>query len=65
MGTIFHGIFLSSSEFSYDIDEILDSKKIKQKQKDLKKAYDLELAQDNEDTEMLIELIKIRYHLWT
>lgn len=55
----------SFSEFSYDIDEILDSKKIKQKQKDLKKAYDLELDQENEDTEMLIELIKVRNHLWT
>lgn len=55
----------SFSEFSYDIDEILDSKKIKQKQKDLKKAYNLELDQENEDTEMLIELIKVRNHLWT
>lgn len=55
----------SPSEFSYDIDEILDSKKIKQKQNAIKKAYDLELAQENEDTEMLIELIKIRHHLWT
>lgn len=54
----------SSSEFSYDIDEILDSKKRKQKQKDLKKAYDLELYQDNEDTKMLIKLIKIRNNLW-
>lgn len=55
----------SCSEFSYDIDEILDGQKIKRKQRDIKKAYDLELAQDNEDTEMLIELIKIRNHLWT
>ena len=55
----------SSSVSSYDIDEILDNKQIKQKQKDLKKAYDLELAQDNEDTEMIIELIKVRNHLWT
>ena len=55
----------SSSVLSYDIDEIIDHKNIKQKQKQIKKAYDLELAQDNEDTEMLIELIKIRNHLWT
>lgn len=54
----------SSSQFSYDIDEILDSKKTKEKQKSIKKAYDLELAQDKEDTEMLIELIKIRGSLW-
>jgi hypothetical protein len=55
----------SSSSFSYDIDEILDGKKIKQKQKLAKKAYDLEAKYDNEDTEMLIELIKVRNHLWT
>jgi hypothetical protein len=55
----------SSSQFSYDIDDILDGKQIKQKQKDLKKAYDLELSQENEDTEMLVELIKVRNHLWT
>lgn len=55
----------ATSEFSYDIDEILDSKKIKQKQKDLKKAYNLELEQEDEDTRMLIQLIKIRNHLWT
>ena len=55
----------SCSEFSYDIEDILDSKLIKQKQKHLKKAYELELEQENEDTEMLIELIKVRHHLWT
>lgn len=55
----------SSSEFSYDIDEIIDHKNIKQKQKKIKKAYDLELEQEDEDTRMLIELIKIRNHLWT
>jgi hypothetical protein len=55
----------SSSEFSYDIGEILDGKKIKQKQKSYQKSYDLEEQYDNEDTEMLIELIKIRNHLWT
>ena len=55
----------SSSSFSYDIDEILDNKNIKQKQKSYKKAYDLQEKYDNEDTEMLIELIKIRNHLWT
>jgi len=55
----------SDNEFSYDINEILDHKKIKQKQKQIKKAHDLELAQENEDTKMLIELIKIRSHLWT
>lgn len=54
----------SSSEFSYDIDEILDNKQIKQKQKAYKKAYDVELDQENEDTKMLIELINIRHHLW-
>jgi len=53
----------SSSEFSYDIDEIIDHKNIKQKQ--IKKAYDLELDYDNEDTKMLIELIKVRCHLWS
>lgn len=52
----------SSSVFDYDIDEILDTKKIKQK--NLKKVYDLELAQENEDTKMLIDLIKVRNHLW-
>jgi hypothetical protein len=55
----------SFSQFSYDIDDILDGKQIKEKQKDLKKAYDLELSQENEDTEMLVELIKVRNHLWT
>jgi len=55
----------SSSEFSSHIDETIDHKNIKQKQKQIKKAYDLELAQDNEDTKMLIELIKVRNHLWT
>lgn len=55
----------SSSEFSYDIDEILDNKQIKQKQKIYQKAYDLELEQEDEDTRMLIELIKVRNHLWT
>jgi hypothetical protein len=55
----------SSSEFSYDIDEILDNKQIKQKQKVYKKSYELEQEHDDEDTKMLIELIKIRNHLWT
>lgn len=55
----------STREFAYDIDEILDGKKIKTKQRMLQKAYDLELKQDQEDTDMLIELIKIRHHLWT
>jgi hypothetical protein len=54
----------SSSKFSYDIDEILDGKKIKEKQKSYQKAYDLEEKYDNEDTKMLIELIKVRNHLW-
>jgi hypothetical protein len=30
-----------------------------------KELYDLEEKYDNEDTEMLIQLIKIRNHLWT
>ena len=55
----------SCSEFSYDIENILDNKQIKQKQKDLKRAYYLEKEYDDEDTRMLIELIKVRKHLWT
>lgn len=55
----------SSSGFSYDIEDLLDPKERKQKEKDLKKAYSIELSQQNEDTKMLIELIKIRKHLWT
>lgn len=48
-----------------DIDEILDNKKFKKKKQLYKKAYDLEKEYDDEDTKMLIELIKVRNHLWT
>lgn len=48
-----------------DIDGILDNKKFKKKQKLYELAYDLEKQYDDEDTEMLINLIKIRNHLWT
>ena len=48
-----------------DIDDILDNKNLKKKQKLYKRVYELEEKYDNEDTEMLIELIKIRSHLWT
>lgn len=48
-----------------DIDDILDKQKFKKKQKLYKEAYDLEKKYDDEDTEMLIELIKVRNHLWT
>lgn len=54
----------SDSNFG-DIDEILDNKKFKQKQKLYQKAYDLEEQYDNEDTKMLIDLIKVRNQLWT
>jgi len=48
-----------------DIDDILDNKRFKKKKKLYEKAYDLEQEHDDEDTRMLIELIKIRNHLWT
>ena len=48
-----------------DVDNILDKKKFKTQQKLYQQAYDLEKAYEDEDTTMLIELIKIRYHLWT
>lgn len=48
-----------------DIDDILDNKNFKKKQKLYKRVYELEEKYDDEDTEMLIELIKIRSHLWT
>ena len=48
-----------------DIEDILDTKKFKTKQKMYQKAYDLEKEYDDEDTKMLIELIKVRNHLWT
>lgn len=47
-----------------DVDDIIDGKKLKEKQKLYKLAYDLEKQHDDEDTEMIIELIKIRHHLW-
>lgn len=48
-----------------DIDDILDTKKIKTNRLKIQKSIDLEEKYDDEDTEMLIELIKIRNHLWT
>ena len=48
-----------------DVDDILDNKKFKKQQKLYKEAYELEEKYDDEDTKMLIELIKIRNHLWT
>lgn len=47
------------------IDDITDTKQVKSKQKLYKKVYELEEEYDEEDTKMLIELIKIRHHLWT
>lgn len=48
-----------------DIDDILDNKRFKKKKNLYEKAYDLEKEHDDEDTRMLIKLIKIRNHLWT
>lgn len=48
-----------------DTDDILDNKKFKKKQKLYEKAYQLEQEYDEEDTKMLIDLIKIRHHLWS
>jgi len=51
--------------FGLDIEDILDNKKAKEKQKLFEKTYQMELAQENEDTTMMIELINVRHHLWT
>jgi hypothetical protein len=48
-----------------DIDDICDNKKSKNKKKLYEKAYQSEIDQENEDTKMLIELIRLRHHLWT
>jgi hypothetical protein len=48
-----------------DIDDIVDNKNFKKKQKLYEKAYKLEQKYDEEDTKMLIDLIKIRHHLWS
>jgi hypothetical protein len=48
-----------------DVEDILDTKKFKTKQKVYQKAFELEKEYDDEDTKMLIELIKIRKNLWT
>jgi hypothetical protein len=48
-----------------DIDTICDNKKYSKKNKVYLKAYEIEQQQEIEDTKMLIELIKVRNHLWT
>ena len=48
-----------------DIEDICDNKKHKSKKKLYEQAYQKEIDQQNEDTKMLIELIKIRDSLWT
>jgi hypothetical protein len=48
-----------------DIAEICDNKKYSKKKKVYLKAYQLEQEQENEDTKMLLELIKLRKNLWT
>lgn len=48
-----------------DIDDILDNNKFKDKKKLYDKAYQIEANQEDEDTKMLIQLIKIRKGLWT
>lgn len=48
-----------------DIDTICDNKKYKNKKKLYEQAYQQEIDHENEDTKMLIELIKIRKSLWT
>ncbi len=47
-----------------DIADICDNKKHKNKKKLYEQAYQKEIDQENEDTKMLIELIKIRKQLW-
>jgi hypothetical protein len=48
-----------------DIADICDNKKYKSKKKLYEQAYQKDIDQENEDTKMLIEIIKIRKHLWT
>lgn len=48
-----------------DIADICDNKKYKNKKKLYKQAYQKQVDQENEDTKMLIELIRVRKHLWT
>ena len=48
-----------------DIDTICDNKKYKNKKKLYEKVYKIEQSQEDEDTKMLIELMKVRKHLWT
>jgi hypothetical protein len=48
-----------------DIEDICDNKKHKSKKKLYEQAYQKEIDQENEDTKMLIELIKIRNQMWT
>ena len=55
----------SSRVLCYDIDDILSNKKTKEQKEIMEKARLLESKYENEDTEMLIELIKLRNHLWT
>jgi len=47
-----------------DIDDIFDKKKDNSRKKLYEKAHKTELDQENEDTKMLIELIKVRKSLW-
>jgi len=48
-----------------DIETICDNKKYQNKKKLYEQAYQKEIDQENEDTSMLIELMKVRKHLWT
>jgi hypothetical protein len=48
-----------------DIGTICDNKKYKKKKKLYEQAYQKDLDYENEDTKMLIQLIKLRNHLWT
>jgi hypothetical protein len=52
------------SPFSDPAFDAIDDQKPHIKKKLYDKAYNLEKEQDDEDTEMLIQLIKIRNHLW-
>jgi hypothetical protein len=48
-----------------DISDICDNKKYSKKKKVYLKAYEIEQQQEREDSKMLVELIKVRNHLWT
>jgi hypothetical protein len=52
------------SPYSDPAFDTIDNEKSHVKRKLYDKAYKTEQEQDDEDTEMLIELIKIRNHLW-